>query len=319
MPLFEAYDLKLQSAVSFPELFSANGKKADLVFRVLPGDRQLASSAEWFHSFDLPDGTAWLRLGRKKTEYLLRFPDMADFVVSSNGGDVDCFPATATPPETIRHLFLDQVLPLLLSHQGRLVLHASAVATPKGAVAFLGMAGVGKSTLAASFCQQGFLLLTDDCFLVEERGREFFAIRSYPGLRLWADTRSALSFKEPCGAPVAHYTIKQRIGEQNGKIRFSRRLTPVHRIYVLEPWEEQSDTNQIRISPLRSRNALMELVKWAYRLDITDHRRNREQFEALSRVLVSAPIFRLQFPHDFSRLTAVRNAVLNDLDDQNPA
>ncbi len=54
-------------------------------------------------------------------------------------------------PATLQHLLFDQILPRLIAHAGRLVLHASAVGASAGAILFLGGTGQGKSTLAASF------------------------------------------------------------------------------------------------------------------------------------------------------------------------
>ncbi|HKS96499.1 MAG TPA: hypothetical protein VJV74_10250, partial [Terriglobia bacterium] len=123
-----------------------------------------------------------------------------------------CRPRKAIPLDTVRHLFLDQVFPLLLSKRGRLVLHASAVLIPGGAIAFLGETGQGKSTLASSFSQRGFPFLTDDCLLLEEKGGQLVGIPSYPGLRLWPKTVAALFAEEPPVSRVAHYTTKKRLG-----------------------------------------------------------------------------------------------------------
>lgn len=57
-------------------------------------------------------------------------------------------------------------LSALLALDGELVLHASAVLFPSGAVVFAGARGAGKSTLAASLATLGYPLLADDVVCV---------------------------------------------------------------------------------------------------------------------------------------------------------
>jgi len=311
MPLFAVCDVVLESAVPFPELALADGNRADLSFELRDSGPLLAKACEWFHRWESPGGKTWLLLGKRARDYLLRFPDLADFLVSAAGKSVGCFPHAETPAETIRHLFLDQVLPLVLSQRGRVVLHASAVAGPEGAVAFLGATGAGKSTLAGSFCRSGWPLLTDDCFLLREQGEQIAVVPSYPGLRLWEDSLAGLDWKDAPLAPSAHYTEKQRIQAGSGSLTVCRDAMPLAKLFVLEP-PDSSGTQPLSIAALRPSEALIELVQCSYCLDITDRERIRQQFELLGRVAASAPVCRLQFPRDYSQLAAVREAILCD-------
>ena len=54
-------------------------------------------------------------------DFLLRFFDLADFAVSSDGHHVTCVPVPDISEETVNHLYLNQVLPLALSMLGKLV------------------------------------------------------------------------------------------------------------------------------------------------------------------------------------------------------
>ena len=313
MEFYRACDLVLASNVPLPELPPANGSEPECSFQVLSGRGLKPASKDWFHQWYFPDGEPWLRMAKQESDFLLRFPDLADFVVSTDGKLIQCYPGSETPIETLRHLLLDQVIPLVLSHRGRLVLHASAVATPEGAVCFLGMAGVGKSTLAASFCWQGHPLLTDDCLLIDESGEKVLATPSYAGLRLWSDAIPNLFGDEPPSLPVAHYTTKKRLVADSDQLRFCSHPVPVARLYVLASPEGNGNGGEIHIASFPRRDAFMELVKAAFRLDITDKQRLCKQFERLSCVITSFPVRRLSFPHDFAILPAVRKAILEDL------
>jgi hypothetical protein len=204
-------------------------------------------------------------------------------------------------------LLLDQVLPLVLSWRGQLVLHGSAVLTPKGTIAFVGDSGSGKSTLASSFKEEGLAVLTDDCLLLEEYEDGLTAIPSYPGVRLWPKVADAILGKGSALAEVAHYTEKKRLNRSAG-IHFSTRPTKLRRLYFLTPVEE--DEAKVRIKPVSSRDAVVELVKYTFLIDVTDRLRLRREFERLSRVATQPLFYRLSFPRDFSRLAEVRRAIL---------
>ena len=104
-----------------------------------------------FQQWTFPDGRPWTSFHRDRDGYLLQFPALADFEVSANGRQVTGWAMPGVAPATVHHLFTNQVQPLALSRQGKLVLHASAVAVGDIALAFAGESGRGKSTLAASF------------------------------------------------------------------------------------------------------------------------------------------------------------------------
>jgi hypothetical protein len=191
------------------------------------------------------DGSIWLAFGKLETGYLLRFPELADFVVSADARTLRCYLRANCPPETIRHLLLNQVIPIVLSHLGNLVLHASACATPQGVMAFMGTTGMGKSTLAASFGLRGFAVLTDDCLLVEEQEERIITIPSYPGLRLWPDTVEALFKEVPPLQPLAHYTHKKRLLFDHKFFDGPRLLSA---IYVLTEPEITQDISDVTIT-----------------------------------------------------------------------
>jgi hypothetical protein len=313
MALYRVYDLILGSNFPLPELTQASGIDAEFVFRLLPGQKPEPVSYDWVYHWCLPNGKSWLSFAKQGTDYLFRFLDLADFRVSVDGKDIRCYPAPCTPLVTVRHLLLDQVMPLVLGHLGSMVRHASAVVAPEGAIVFLGEPGCGKSTLTASFCQQGFPLLADDRLVLEEKGGRLFGIPSYPGLQLLDDAISDLFGHVPVRSKVAHYTEKKRLGLDNGQLSFCTEPVPIGRVYIFSPPDEIGDTQVITIAPLSPRDAFMELVRHAYRMDITDVGRLRKEFECLGRVAAFPRVCRLTFPRDFSLLPAIRTAILENL------
>jgi hypothetical protein len=274
---------------------------------MLPGPTPAPESLAWIHQWIQPDGAPWSALARFEDGYLLRFHGMADFLLSDDGARIRCHSVNGTPDATLRHLLLDQVFPLALSRQGNLVLHSSAVVAAGSAIAFCGEAGMGKSTLTASFCQLGYPVLTDDGLLLEERDGKFLGLPSYPGLRLWDDSLAGIFSSEVAGIPVAHYTTKVRVALDSKAVPFCNQPALLRRIYCL------AEADAITIEPISPAERVMALSKQTYRLD-PDRNQMRREFEQLTR-LVSQPLLRrLAYPRELARLSEVCKAVLQDID-----
>jgi hypothetical protein len=238
---------------------------------------------------------------------------MTDFLVDSSGREVVCRNASRDSSlATVRHLLIDQVLPLIVNLRGGEALHATAVATPAGVCAFTGRAGSGKSTLAASFALSGYPLVCDDC-LTLGRGKTVMALAGYPGLRLWDDSIQGLGAASRHLKRVANYATKSRWRNRPGAISFRPTAGPLVRVYLLRRTRGRSTRAVIRdLSPGK---ALMGLLEAAYRFDITDRAMLRRQFHFLSRIAERVPIRQLIVPTSFSALVDVRQSVLRDLAD----
>ena len=194
--------------------------------------QQVSVAVEPFHTWTFPDGTLWTAFYRTNDGYLLRFPDLADFQVSADALHVTGFPVPEVSDATVQHLYLNQVLPLALSKQGKLVFHASAVEVAGGALAFAAESGRGKSTLAASFAVSGFRFLTDDGLVVEPIADGHRILPSHPSIRLWEDSEAALIVPGVRTAPALPFTPKSRF-LAGDEIRFCDQPRPLRRVYFL--------------------------------------------------------------------------------------
>ncbi len=309
MPAYRICNLVIESRVLLPELLLAPEGEVDYVFRLSRRVTAPVAHLDWYHSWLLPDGSVWLSIARRGPGFLLRFHGMADFQLSPDARRITCYARRGVPRSTVRHLLLDQVLPVILGHRGQLVLHAAAVALRAGAVAFLGETGRGKSTLSAGFCRQGSSLLTDDCFVVAVHDGGFLALPSYPGLRLWPETRASLFGATAELGLVAHYTSKERLSGAEGELTFQSDPAPLKCLYLLAPPSEALANGETTIERVSGHDAFVSLVKYAFMLDITDQGRISRQFTQISRLLEQVPLFRLSYPRDLSLLPAVCQAV----------
>lgn len=242
---------------------------------------------------------------RSPEGYLLRFPGVADFELTDNGRHVLAWPGKSASDSAIEHALLNQVLPLALSLQGEVALHASAVAIRLGSVAFIGESGRGKSTLAASFARQGMSLLTDDgVHLTAESG----CWHVQPGprlLRLREDSRNAILAGGPRGGERVSKGAKLRIsGGQS--LRYGRSPVVLLHAYFLG----DGAAEEVEITRLSARDAFVELMRNSFVLDVEDRQALSGHFERLSRLALLPVFSRLDYPRRFEALAEVREAIL---------
>lgn len=185
--------------------------------------------------------------------------------------------------------------------RGLLPLHASAVATDTGAIAFSGATGAGKSTLAMMLAARGHALLTDDLMVT---GLSDAGVRlAYPGattVRLNPDSAAALGV-EASGAVVQGGKHRHRVeGEAE-----PRPPLPLEAIYMVE------EGPAIAIEPLSPVRAIAAITAEAYRCGWYAP---MGVFEArmLDIALLTRRVgcFRLIRPHRFDDMDAVADAVL---------
>jgi hypothetical protein len=283
-------------------------------FFVADARPQTPLNATLFHEWNSQDGTPWTRFYRVQAGYILRFPELADFHLTHDGRQVQAWPVLGVSEATLQHLYLNQVLPLALSKQGKLVLHASAVEIDGEGVAFIGESGRGKSTLVASFATSGFRFLTDDGLLVEQDCEEYRILPSHPSIRLWEDSEVALVGDSAKKLPSVEFTSKSRFLADD-VIVFCEHPRRLHRLYFLGEGKSQEPAFE-RMSP---RETLIGLMENAFLLETKEQAWLAAHFDGLS-TLAGQPIFyRLDFPRRFEDLPRVRQAIIEHIQQENDA
>jgi hypothetical protein len=310
---YQLHGVNVASAIALPGVRRSSHQgppRVSIELGAAPGGESLNA----FHNWRVPGRRSrpWLSIGRVADGYQLRFPDLADFEVSTAGDRITCRPVAPLAASTLRHLLLDQVLPLALSRSGRLVLHASAVHIPRlGSVAFVGPTGCGKSTLAAALGLRGCQVVTDDCLVVDhsEKSRETpgsMAVPGYPGLRLWRDSARGLGLERDAAANVAHYTAKRRL--MTAAVKFRTSPSPICALFVLG--RRRRPAEPARTRALGSRDRFMSLAPYTYVMDIEDRRQLSQMFRSLATLAAYVPIVRLSVPDSRRRVLETAEVVM---------
>jgi len=305
--------LAIAADLDFPELPGGAAAGAPVWQFSLSTGRAPRRTRRWFHHWRLPDGRRWVAFARDGSGYLLRFPRLADFCVEVATRTISCYRTAETPIQTVRHLLLDQLLPLVAGGHDTLALHGSVVAFDGGAAAFLAGPGYGKSTLAARLARRGFPLISDDCCLLRRTVGGFEAVPSYPGVRLTPEAIGVL-FGEHSALfeQVAHYTTKRRVGIEDA-VPYRVDPIPLARIYVLGEMDELQRAVGIAMRPQTKRAALFDLLNYTFHLDVGYAPRIREAFGLAADIVERHDVRRLVFPWANGAADLLADAVISDL------
>jgi hypothetical protein len=258
-----------------------------------------------FHKWVHPGGEPYARFVRTGDGYHIRFPGQADFHLSGEGEVLSCSPYPGASPETIRNLERNHVRPLALSRQANLVFHASAAEVRGEGLAFAGKSGRGKSTLAAELATSGGRLLADDGLVIEKGTSGFEVLPSDPSVRLWRDSARALFGSAAAGVGTAE-AAKVRL-PAGGRLSFCAERRPLGRLYVLG----DGSSKEIAIEELKGGDAVVELLKHSFLLDVDRREAVASHFDRLTLLVRSSCLYRLDFPRRFESLESVRRAVLD--------
>lgn len=256
--------------------------------------------------WQLEEGVDWLNVSRMPSgDYRLLFGGEIEFKVSADGAHIERPSATDFGQETIDTLYFNQVLPLALSRRGELVLHASCVEIDDFAVAFIGKSGLGKSTLAASFASNGQRFLTDDGLHIERRDSSYFVKPSRASIRLWQDSSEALLRDTRVAAPSAGYTSKARfLADQS--LKFCDEPRRLRCAYFIG----DGSVNRPIIDDIAPAEAMVELVRHAFLLEVEERKALSQQFVQLANLVSTVKMHRLDYERNYGTLLDVRVAVL---------
>ena len=298
---YRIFDAVLESDIALPELMPSTASRVQIRAE-LRSRRRADTSARGWHT---EDQHGWPEVSRRFDQVRIRFARGVDFFVNDEGTLVTAAAPPRFPPATLRHLLIDQVIPMVLSARGRLIVHGSAVRTPWGGVLLVGASGVGKSTLAVALAQSGWKLLSDDYVRVQLRRTGPHAVAAYAGARLWPDVLPNLS--HPTGLPrVSHYTAKRRLRRDalSGQVAIA---APLRRIYLLERGRT------VGVSAMTPRETLVTLLSHIVRLDVGAAASERRRLDLLAALCGTVQSRRLKYPRDLRQTGRVQAAIANDL------
>ena len=188
--------------------------------------------------------------------------------------------------------------------RGVLPLHASAVATGMGCVAFAGSSGTGKSTIAGFLTRRGFGLVADDVCVVAPGD----AVAVWPGpprLKLSTDGLEALSedwsvLTQAGGTRERYQLARERNGVGSNPV-------PLRRLYIME------DGTDLRLEPVVGLDAVQAVTSQTYCLGFVDPLGvSAGHFQLSANIARQLEIRRLIRPRGFQHMDRILHMLESD-------
>jgi hypothetical protein len=159
----------------------STGRRTDIVRR--PRTHSEHPQGELVQRATFADGSPWFEVRVNDAGYLFCIRNYGRYLVSPDGHDITCLGASSV--EQRDRFVASHGLPAAAVLQGYEVLHASAVARAGAAIAFVGLSGLGKTTIACELVVRGADLVADDALVLEpcdgrplaHAGLPFMAVR----------------------------------------------------------------------------------------------------------------------------------------------
>ena len=279
-------------------------------------DYRPADETLWYTS-DILDasGNPALHIWKRKPsgEYRMHYSHGLTFHINASLTNVTVRCDESMAADDVAAFLLGPVMGVVLRLRGVTCLHASAVSVRGKAIAFVGMAGAGKSTTAALFAQKGHAVLSDDIVALFERESSFFVLPAYPYLNLWPWTIEMLSQPAnamPPGPDATNATDKLRMALGTEDSKFQGEPLPLAAIYVLSG--RPAVSRAPIVEKFAPQNALMSLVANTYGNTILDSPTRAQEFRVLGRLAKSVPIRHVIARDDASQLTRLYEVICED-------
>lgn len=266
----------------------------------------------------LPDGTPATVVHRGTGGVWIRNLAIAACHVAADARSVDVYPEEGVTEEVLGLVLAGQISVFILHRIGYPTLHASAIVTGRGAVAFLGPKGQGKSTMAAYFLRQGATLLTDDVLPLESRHDGIYGIPSQPTMKIWPPTTEhTLGLTEELSNLIPEHVAPgydKKLLLLEGRFAFAQQPARILGLYILDRYDSSvSASCDVEIRTLSGREgliALIDQISFGAFLQPAEVARFLPLYAQLAR---QAPVRLLRFPDGAVHHEAVQRHVIEDI------
>jgi len=243
------------------------------------------------------------------------FGRSASVVVDQDARHVWCAWGPDSSLEEAAAYLCGPVLAHVTYTQGRLCLHASAVALGSRALALAGPSGAGKSMTAAAFADLGYPVLTEDVAALEVAGATLWVQPGPPRVNLWPDAAEGL-FGPDHGLPAMlpdSATEDKRylaLGSDGAPGSFCARPLALGAVYVLGECDAALPDSQVE--PVTGAAAVGALVSCVYPQLIYNARTLAADMAALAHIAETIPVRRLTRGADARAVRALCRAIAAD-------
>lgn len=253
------------------------------------------------------DGTVCAYGYTVNRRYWMHFPHLASYCFTLGSEEVTAFLQPSTQLEAVWDTYYRSVLPIALQVLGREALHASAIQTSRGAVAFCAISETGKSTIAYGLSQRGYSLWGDDAVVFEHSESGIlttplpFAVR----LRL-ASAQYFHNFQGSSRGLIGHHLV---IPTNFEPIRLAA-------VCILERSLVTECLEPVEVRRIRSVSAFSAILTHAYCFNLEDVEQKQKMVRNYASLVANVPVFIIRFSVGFDQLPRLLDEIEQQVIDE---
>ena len=232
-------------------------------------------------------------------DHWLHVLGVASFKLQVAQDAVVAFPWANADPDAITDEWQNTVWPTFLQIRGAEVLHASAVSTRSGVVAFCAASETGKSTLAYAVSQRGYDHWADDAIVLDVRPQGV-SVQPLP---------FHIRLRQPSALHFGYSEARLRRGRVRREGRQKEGALPLQALCLLEGMPSLPDGGAVVIERAAPGQALTRVLQHAIYFSLQDPRRKRRMMEQYLSVVLNVPVFTVRFRRGLELLPSVVDAI----------
>jgi hypothetical protein len=300
---YSIYGITLVSelSLSLPDAAGENG--ADIVVSLEVAESQAFRSVPRDLSID---AYGWLHAVLENGDLYMRWGELFEFLVSSNGRRVLCRNLSNVALGSFEAYLTNFAVSAALVQLGEEPLHSTVVDISGGAIGLLGASGAGKSTLASYLIDGGGKLLTDDMLRVTIEGGDALA---HPGpYRLKLFEEAANRYLRNAVSPGRWTPIGKKLIYELGDPKMARSARRLSALYRLDAPASGTDRG-VALEQLSGLELFKTISASTMNSRLHTPGRLARQFRFAERIASMLPIYRLSYPRNFDVLNQVAKQI----------
>ena len=304
MPDYFVFGGCLRSELPFPELAVSHGRDPDWTLKLgkLPpdDDSQILADSNL-------TSTCRIRVSMRDGRLRYHHSCAGTFEIGPGGREI-LFDASASPDlNAARSDLVARLLLFCVDRRSVAWLHGSAVVIGESAIAFLGLSGAGKSTIALALSRAGCGHLCDDILPVAY-GDQPMICPSDHIIRLHGDSMEQLATG---ASSIRRESDGKFLVNHSGESLGSHELrVPLAAIYILDQAQPTEHALPVVRSRLRPRAAVPVLIQHLKLPPLLQAEDPALVMEQLGAIVGATPVFTLRITRDWSVLDAVVEQII---------
>lgn len=284
---YKAFGLNIQSELQAPDWLAENPGfigEPDLVIKLAPINSIIPHYQE--------DNTIFRR-AVKVDNHLLLVTSNADHYLLMDAKNIIIEPSPQSDIKSLQTYLFGSVMNIILQQRDFLTIHGCSVAYNGGAYVFVGNCGIGKSSLALTFMQQGFKVTSDDlCAFKTHANDQAVIYPSYPHIKLSLPTAAKLNI-DVSNLNLVHPLVQKYFFPLNAQ--WQAQPLPIRQICILDSWEQPN----FNLQKLSGVNKVVSLKLHMHGCDsLHSEQFHARYFRQIKELVDNTPISMLKRPND---------------------